>query len=280
VLSPVDAKDKAGNSIKVDKYVDFKYVRVIYDTLSIQQSAKEGEPGLSVDFTAMVNNAPKGAVFKWLVDGASRQESTSISFFHIFDQPGTHNITVKMMGTDGKQISSANATVVIKEAAPAVVDYSSLTTLDVTISLRGWWVNSVSGYDEDNSFSWIVDYDNVVWSGNSFTAENSYSSVSGSVSPDGIFSITITGSFNDDEGSGETRIDAYGLKWFQNPGTTEWRAQVYGQAAKDYIDVNSQSVTPGDPPRTRTLDHLTWDKNESSYSVSFILYHPRSTTTP
>jgi len=108
------AKDVADHNYE---YVDFKYINVIYGSLSIDPATLDGELNKQYAFTAKADSPPAGARYDWYVDGSKVQSNTSTSYSASFKTEGSHKVSVKLVDGAGKEIQEAEAAVTIKAAA-------------------------------------------------------------------------------------------------------------------------------------------------------------------
>ena len=201
------AKDVADHNYE---YVDFKYINVIYGSLSIDPATLDGELNKQYTFTAKADSPPTGACYDWYVDGSKAQSNTSTSYSASFKTDGSHKVSVKLVDSTGKEIQEAEAAVTIKSAGntPALVrdcKYISFLLNPKTNFVHNFYKDDIARKNADTQTppKYVVNQVNipVTWSGVNFSGKYKgkptndwYSNRNtSSVSPDYIEDCTISG---------------------------------------------------------------------------------------
>ena len=214
----VPAKDKNGNPITESKYVDFKYINIIYSDLAIDPATINGQVNKEYTFTANLKNPPANVRFSWSADGSILQTDASNTFKTTFKTEGNHTITVKVLDATGKELGQAQSTANIKTvtsttgAAFKLEDLQKMTHLkgnfDAQITIKDFDVQgtpSEKTSQRDWSFPFpafgttfqsqlIITWNGTSFSGISMDTPNSgvTNSVNGTVSPDGHTLVTLS----------------------------------------------------------------------------------------
>jgi hypothetical protein len=109
---------------KVDdnwKYIDFKYVNVIYGGLAIDPLTLDGEVNKEYTFTVKADNPPANARYSWSVDNIVLQTDGQKTFKTTFKTTGKHIVLLKLLDASGKELEKAQATANIKDAVKLTV---------------------------------------------------------------------------------------------------------------------------------------------------------------
>lgn len=228
VIGMVDAKDKNGNSIKVAKFIDFKYLNVIYGALTIDPPALDGEIDTSYSFTAKMDAPPANAVYDWYFNGAPVQKGTSKTLVRSFPTTGYYTISVKLLDSAGKEILEAQSNISIQAKKPSQL--SQLQKFNrVNGSATGKYTYETWTQDETTTkvegYSFEIPWKNypqygpmpITWNGASFSGKIDYNfdgnifkaEVIGSVSEDGSMINTLT--YKDTYKGGEPSTSHYAL---------------------------------------------------------------------
>ncbi len=228
IIAWVDAKDKNGNPIKVSKYIDFKYLNVIYGALTIDPPSLDGEPNTNYTFTAKIDAPPANAVYDWYFNGTPLQKGASKTLAKSFPAPGFYTISVKLLDSTGKEILEAQSNINIQTKKP-----SQLSQLQKFNRVNGhatgkytyetWTAEKTS--TEVYGYSFEIPWKNypqdgpmpITWSGSTFSGKIEYNKdgniftaeVSGSVSEDGTLINSVT--YKDTYKSGDPSTSHYAL---------------------------------------------------------------------
>jgi hypothetical protein len=189
----VPAKDKDGNPIKKDKYIDFKYLTIIYTGLSIDPAALDGETNKEYTFTAKMASPSANTRFSWLVDGAVRQTDTATTFKTTFKDEGKHTVTLKALDETGKELGQIQCSATIKAAASPTSSVDRLKKIQGTKTAYG---NFGSTVDDKGGQGHVLSTPStnipITWQGTKFsgslttTGNSPFNyALEGSVSPDG-----------------------------------------------------------------------------------------------
>jgi len=146
----------AKKSNNVEKYVDFKYINVIYTGLAITPDPLVGETGKEYTFTASMEVKAADIHYEWMVNNALRDSKAEPSFTYTFPTKGDHTVSVKAfsgnkeLGKDDARVTMIDPVIVklspeILEGEPNI-EYTFDATLenmpDGTI-FHTWYVNGV-----------------------------------------------------------------------------------------------------------------------------------------
>jgi hypothetical protein len=104
------------------KYVDFKYVTVIYNELTVNPNPLDGETGKEYVFTANMDSPPAGVKYEWYVNNELKQSSPQNTFKTSFSAAGNYTVSV-WAGAGGIELGKDEAKVTIKAGAPVSTGY-------------------------------------------------------------------------------------------------------------------------------------------------------------
>lgn len=158
IIGMVDEKDKDGNPIKVAKFIDFKYLKILFSGLSIDPpSLAAGELNKVYTFTAKIEKAPENTKFEWAIDGTVVPESTGNTFLTAFASEGDHTISVRLLDKTGQEIAVTNAVATINKVdyGPITIDPPSL--IDGEVNKNYTFTASVAKPPDKTKFEWSVD---------------------------------------------------------------------------------------------------------------------------
>lgn len=88
------------------KYVDFKYLNIVYPDLQISPEHLDGEVNTEYTFIAATAGSIPNSTYKWLVDGKLILQSSAMKFQTSFSEPGKHNVRVDLMVYDRVRASA------------------------------------------------------------------------------------------------------------------------------------------------------------------------------
>lgn len=196
IVCTVDAKDKDGNPIKIEKYVDFKYLTVTFKSedakISIDPPTLDGQEKQLYTFNLVNPENIKYVRLDWLLDGVIAYPASAPKLEMGFPA-GDHTITVNLYDLSQKLLGTAESSVHIN----AVV-VSNLLKLQQLKSISGAFFgkNTYSlstGGEMVNGSSIGAPSIPITWSGTSFSGKmtvednNSPSTdeIQGTVSVDG-----------------------------------------------------------------------------------------------
>jgi hypothetical protein len=208
ITKAIDAHDKNGNPIKVDKYIDFKYLNISYNSLVIDPATMESQPAKKCTFTAKADDIPAGTTFEWLVDGKTKQKDNNTSFSISFPEERDYAIMVRMLDKDGKEVATAEATASIKKADNEVKN-GGFSNISLKIGLYASETTYDSQYQtttqHQDVHSWTCIFHTVSWNGASFTATRDWNDssrvgtekITGQVAANGSLTFTLTQDWKD-----------------------------------------------------------------------------------
>lgn len=78
------------------KYVDFRWVNVYLQTLTIVPDDLSGQTNQDYIFTARMDNPPDWVEYEWYLDGAQKQSGKENQFSYKFNKENTYNISVRL----------------------------------------------------------------------------------------------------------------------------------------------------------------------------------------
>jgi hypothetical protein len=176
---------EVGNAFK---YVDFQYINVIYNGLTIDPPILNGDVNKDYTFTAKTDSPPPAQTkYEWSVNGKQVQSSANDKLTTKFPNEDTYTISVKQLDGTGKELQSAEATANIKKAVAAPAGIGD------TRFVRFWTKVDNSG---GNDYGFGVSNIPITWNGSTFSGNYSgpslapgnttaVSQISGTVSADG-----------------------------------------------------------------------------------------------
>ena len=190
-LNPGDNKlgiyvqKEVGNAFK---YVDFQYINVIYNGLTIDPPILNGDVNKDYTFTAKTDSPPPAQTkYEWSVNGKQVQSSANDKLTTKFPNEDTYTVSVKQLDGTGRELQSAEATANIKKAVAAPAGIGD------TRFVRFWTKVDNSG---GNDYGFGVSNIPITWNGSTFSGNYSgpslapgnttaVSQISGTVSADG-----------------------------------------------------------------------------------------------
>lgn len=206
------------------EYVDFKYMTITRNALTIDPPQLAGAPNTDYTFTATIQAPPAGASYQWLVDGKVQRTGASNTFTFRATAAGSYLLAVRLLDKDGENVAEATAPVTIKAGAtptataspkpptpPARLDIAETRKIRVSLTVTGTGREVRDGKAQTltSPFMWsgtlAQGSADLTWSGTSFTARWTHSEygttttqvISGTVSSDGK---TVTRlQYSDDE---------------------------------------------------------------------------------
>jgi hypothetical protein len=104
------------------KYVDFKYINVIYNSLTISPNPLNGETGKEYIFTASLESPPAGVIYEWYVNNNLKQSSSQNTLKTSFSEAGNYTVSVRA-GSGGTELGKDEGKVTIKVSAPVSTGY-------------------------------------------------------------------------------------------------------------------------------------------------------------
>ncbi len=227
IVGKVDSKDKNGNPIKVQKYVDFKYINVVFNAeatkLSISPDSVTLEPGQPQVLTVTSSKPPVKPSYEWLmgsislnIKAASVKTGTDKTYTFNATNPGTYEVSVQEWdeGVSPRKLTGGIATCIIDVKAKSASKLPLLQkTLGIQLGLTGshtykvWQApnNTTTQIKETaiscpQSISGEIRSMPISWNGTNFSGKFSYGpvdnqvvyTVSGSVSADGETLTNLT----------------------------------------------------------------------------------------
>ncbi|MBI4311131.1 MAG: hypothetical protein HY681_05050 [Chloroflexi bacterium] len=87
--------------------------------ITVTPASITGEPGYKYPFTAKSDNAAGSSIYVWAVNGKQVEGTASNTYEFQSKVEGDFTITVKLVGNDGKEIASGQATAEIAKPKPA-----------------------------------------------------------------------------------------------------------------------------------------------------------------
>lgn len=207
-------------------FVDFKYFNVIYNSLMLKPPSQDGEPNRDLTFDLELSQAaPAGAKFEWYVDGKLVKSGVDFGITVSFPDEGTHEVTARLVGADGKVVLQAKGTAIIAaKETPAFVPGNNLSVLQKMTTVSGsfkgkWSVKRLAAAGTDEYFTFSTPSIGsgtgqltMAWSGAAFSGKRSWGlptygsteEISGTVSADGKTLTSMTWTLNSKaEGQGE-----------------------------------------------------------------------------
>ena len=190
-LNPGDNKlgiyvqKEVGNAFK---YVDFQYINVLYNGLTIDPPILNGDVNKDYTFTAKTDSPPPAQTkYEWSVNGKQVQSSANDKLTTKFPNEDTYTVSVKQLDGTGRELQSAEATANIKKAVAAPAGIGD------TRFVRFWTKVDNSG---GNDYGFGVSNIPITWNGSTFSGNYSgpslapgnttaVSQISGTVSADG-----------------------------------------------------------------------------------------------
>jgi len=77
------------------KYVDFKYLTVIYNGLAISPDPLTGETGKEYEFTATMESKENDVHYEWVVNNELKDSTSEPTFTYTFPTKGSYTVSVK-----------------------------------------------------------------------------------------------------------------------------------------------------------------------------------------
>lgn len=187
-----------GKPYTAEEYIDFKYINIVFNSLTIDPPSLNGEPNKDYTFTAKVDNPPSQAKYEWSVDGKQVQSSPSTSFKTKFPDTKPYTIAVDLLDSSGKEIATATASATITSAAnsnnAATSGKQNNLNIFQTLFVAGQLsavmrgnltasnINGVKTTTRDEGIPLQAKFDNITWSGTTFSSEQTSSQDSNGVS--------------------------------------------------------------------------------------------------
>jgi hypothetical protein len=104
------------------KYVDFIYINVICNGLTVSPNPLNGETGKEYIFSANLDSPLAGVKYEWYVNNELKQSSTQSTFKTAFSAAGNYTVSA-WAGSSGTELGKDEAKVTIKAAAPVSTGY-------------------------------------------------------------------------------------------------------------------------------------------------------------
>jgi len=197
--------DANGNPYIDKEYIDFKYMNIVFNGLTIDPATLDGEPNKQYTFTAKADSPPAGARFDWYADGSKTQSNTSTSYAASFKSEGSHKVSVKLVDSAGKEMQETEAAVTIKAAATGgsggLAELQKTTFFRADMICDKFLYNELTGPETrsgEPSIPDAGDFMSIKWNGASFSGnsvnkpqDNGIHTVKGTVSPDGKTLLSV-----------------------------------------------------------------------------------------
>jgi len=189
------------------QYIDFKYLNVVYNGLTIDPPSQSGVPNQPYTFTAHADDPPANARVVWFVDGVQKQTGTDLTFKASFPAAGSHVVTVKLLDAAGKETHTAEARADIAAEGGLLAQLQKKTTFKEILLLNGTAtakepVFANGAYSQEKLSQSATTATGLTWKGTSFTGtinaatgfNTASGTVSGTLSPDAktLTSLTVT----------------------------------------------------------------------------------------
>jgi hypothetical protein len=212
----VRGKVNVGTAQEAKKYIDFKYINVIYNQMTLSPATQQMEPNVEKTFNLELAEAPpQGSRFEWYVDGVLKQTGNDFSIRVSFPDEGEHIIICRIVDSTGKILQQAQGTAIVKARATTTTAFNNLTALHNMTKLRltvggRWEITKWTGSEGETVYDgWLnhtIPYYNpgnpdmpISWSGTTFSGElitgnsivNRVENVTGTVSADGRTFLTL-----------------------------------------------------------------------------------------
>jgi hypothetical protein len=173
------------------KYVDFQYINVIYNGLSIEPRNLKGDVNKDYTFTAKIEIPMEKARCDWYINDKLFQSGSGTALTTKFAAEGAYTIIARYFDKDGKEISSASVIANIgKIASPtplqnnmAILQKTTHARFSVTMEVTENNSNYKAGTHTSNTRVstiaapyGVLDNGNIpiTWSGLSFTGKSDY----------------------------------------------------------------------------------------------------------
>jgi len=245
----IEIVGKIGDSYK---YIDFQYINVVYNGLSINPPILNGVPDEAYTFTAKVGNLPDKARLDWLVDGVKKKSGTDLSLTISFPHEGTHTISAKVVDSTGGMVMQAEATVVIKALPTTATVVNNLKALQQMTKFDGFLQGGYKAkegtelvpFDVYMPLSWGTPPPkiNIIWNGASFSGTLTIPGSGG-----GTVTNTVSGTVSD---VGSTLSFVFTSRW-------------------DTSNTNGDKVNTGELTHTLQIENLPFDKDISGNFSQF-----------
>jgi hypothetical protein len=192
------------------KYIDFKYINVVYGDFTIDPTTKDGVPDEAYTFTAKAGNLPDKTRLDWFVDNVKKQSGTDLTFKTSFSV-GSHTVTAKLFDAAGKETQTAEATVNIDSESSIIAELKKKTSFNEQLVLGGTimgagpdYTSNVSTNPRQGTVASGTTSTDIIWKGTSFTGtiskattlgfDSATGTVSGTFSADGktLVNLTVT----------------------------------------------------------------------------------------
>jgi PKD domain len=235
-------------------FLDFKWVTVKYQPLSIDPNPFTGQPNVQYTWKALTKgSAPKSAKYVWTFgDSTARVTQTNDSTVtHTYTAEGTYTITVDLYdNSTNTKISEATSTAQISTSIVPLLQNTIVCVLQYQAMINFQTGDSlVLKIEIDNNSSGS----SIVWSGTSFSLTKSWSSWNG---PYNRYdrTITISGNLTSDGRKVNTATAAYQQLWYEVSPST-------GDAT--LFETTKEKITANNIPNTSVSD----DKKTIGYVV-------------
>ncbi len=258
VLGELAKKDSQGRAYYIWRYIDFAYINIIYDALSIDPAGVNAETGEEVYFRAKGSGVKEGNWYTWKVDGAVIQEDTLEMLVTAFDTAGRHTIELEMLDYETGASTTAKAEANITDAEEPTPTSSITTGSRLAVSgsfyIRVATEETGVGADEsDEHASFDVEFTGLAWNGNSFSGTSGEWSIKGRLNDDN--SIDFDLSCDMLAGGYDDGYDITHITGLPSGGGGVWSAK--GLELKKYLAYSWQ-VTSG--ALTSRILNIIWDE--------------------
>ncbi len=297
-------QNKNGNAIKIPKYIDFKYINVVFNaeatTLSISPESVTLEPGQTQVLTVTSSKPPVKPSYEWLmgsislnIKAASVKTGTDKTYTFNAPNPGTYEVSIQEWdeGASPRKLTGGTATRTINVQAKSVSKLALLQkTLGIQLNLTGshtykvWQApNNATTQIKDKAISCPQSISGEIrsmpisWNGTNFSGKFSYGpvdnqvvyTVNGSVSADGETLTNLTYSWVS-KSKGTNSYSDQTVK-IAVAGIPIWNA-ISGAGVSKFItsisDVYTNHYTGGE--KRDDIQYVSSDWTKGKISINFV----------